>query len=63
MTETGGQASKAEREMLTYGDEFLVKQHVERLADQIGPQRTVAILEELRDNIASRIPFWRANEF
>ena len=62
MTEMGGQASKAERELLAYSDEFLVRQHAERLSDRVGPERAVAILDELRDAIAKRVPIWRASE-
>ena len=55
----GGKASQAERDLLAYGDEVLVRQHAERLADRLGPERAAAILEELRESILRRAPIWR----
>ena len=52
--------SKAERELRAYSDEFLIRQHAERFAMELGPQRAVAILEEVRDSIAQQIPVWIA---
>jgi len=55
----GGNASQAERELLAHGDEVLVRQHAERLADRLGPERAAAILEELRETILKRLPTWQ----
>jgi hypothetical protein len=55
----GGNASRAERELLAYGDEVLIRQHAERLADRLGPERAAAILEKLRENVLRRVPIWQ----
>ena len=54
----GGSASQAERELLAYNDEVLVRQHAERLVARLGPERAAAILEELRASILGRVPTW-----
>ena len=54
-----GNASQAERELLAYGDKVLVRQHADRLAERLGPERAAAILEELRDRILRRVPIWQ----
>ena len=52
-------ASQAERELLAYSDEVLVRRHAELLADRLGPERAAAILEDLRARILRRAPIWQ----